>query len=191
MVCTICSHKKTEVVRKVQSPLIDEHYQLYFCSGCESYFFNGDEWDCDIENYYNQTYHNLDENFKISRHWARQVKRILKQLPGEKQPFDILDVGCAVGTFLLHWDRYHHLFGVEINKNNAQIAQNKGITVYQNFIEHVQFDRQFDVITCYNLLEHLPNPGPVLEKISQILKKEGILVIEVPTIECKLYKKTK
>ena len=189
MVCTICGYQNTEMVRMVQSPLIDKQYKLYYCTGCESYFFNKDEWEFDLGQYYDQDYHNREEIFTISRHWARQVKRILKQLPGRKQTLDILDVGCAAGTFLLHWDKHHHLFGVELNKKNAQIAQNKGITIHQNFIENVQFDQQFDVVTCYNILEHIPNPGPVLEKLTQILKKEGILAIEVPTIECKLYKK--
>ena len=189
MVCTICSNKKTEAVRKVQSPLIDKQFQLYYCSGCESYFFNADEWDFDIGEYYNQAYHNLEENFTFSRQWTRQGKRILKQLSAQEQSLDILDIGCATGTFLQHWDKRHHLFGVELNKYNAQIAQNNGIMIYQDFVENVPFDRQFDVVTCYNILEHLPHPGPVLEKLTQILKKEGILVVEVPTIECKLYKK--
>ena len=189
MICTICSHQKTAGVRTVQSPLIDRQYQLYFCTSCESYFFNIDEWKFDLEQYYNQEYHNLDENFSISRHWSRQVMRILKEVPEKKPTLDILDVGCASGIFLLHWEKHHHLFGVELNKQNAQMAQKKGITIYQNFIENVEFDRQFDVITCYNILEHIPNPGPVLKKLTQILKKGGILAIEVPTIECKLYKK--
>ncbi len=189
MECTICSNKIIEAVQKVQSPLIDKRYQLYYCSGCESSFFNANEWDFNIGAYYDEEYHNLEENFTISRHWARQVKRISKQLPAQEKSLDILDIGCASGTFLQHWDRHHHLFGVELNKNNAQIARNNGITIYQDFVENVPFERQFDVVTCYNILEHLPNPGPVLEKLTQILKKGGILVIEVPTIECKLYRK--
>ena len=38
----------------------------------------------------------------------------------------------------------------------------------------------FDLVTLYHVIEHLPSAAPVLSKIAEILKKDGLLVVETP-----------
>ncbi|CAN0531624.1 unnamed protein product, partial [Scytosiphon promiscuus] len=43
--------------------------------------------------------------------------------------------------------------------------------------------KQFDVICMYQTLEHVPNPDFIIDRSYELLKKDGILVIEVPNIK--------
>jgi len=39
----------------------------------------------------------------------------------------------------------------------------------------------FDLVTCFEMLEHVANPEGVLEEISRVLRKKGLLVLTTPT----------
>jgi len=95
----------------------------------------------------------------------------------------LLDIGCATGTFLRgarnhgNWD----LYGVEINEHAAQVARMHGINVRLGTLEQSGFeDAFFDVVTLWDVLEHLHNPASTLREIYRIIKSDGILVIRVP-----------
>lgn len=188
--CSICGSFKTQIERKVQSPFIEKKYTLYFCKDCKSYFFDKNEYQIDLKDLYNEENRDWNVKFTYSKYWTRQVKRIKKLLVDKNRKLNVLDIGCRTGDYLLHWDKkYNNLFGVELNKHNADISRGRGIKVYNDFIENIDFEINFDVITCYALLEHIANPKIVLEKMTGILKTDGIIVIMIPAIESQLRKK--
>jgi len=188
--CSICGSFKTQIERKVQSPFIDKKYTLYYCKDCKSYFFDKNEYDIDLEEFYNDENRTWNDKFTYSKYWSRQIRRINKIILNKNKKLNILDIGCRTGDFLLHWDRIkNNLYGVELNEYNAKVAKKRGINVYNDFIENIDFEIKFDVIACYALLEHIANPKILLEKITGILKTNGILVIMIPTIESKLRNK--
>jgi len=95
----------------------------------------------------------------------------------------LLDVGCATGIFLQgirncgNWEPY----GVEINGHVAHIAQEHGLDVRLGMLEQAGFaDGFFDVVTLWDVLEHLHDPAGSLREIYRILKPDGLLVIRVP-----------
>lgn len=95
----------------------------------------------------------------------------------------LLDLGCSTGIFLngFKGSPNWNLFGVEINKKAAHIAQNKGLNVFTGTLEEANFPNEyFDVVTMWDVLEHLHDPASSLKEIYRILKPDGILVIRVP-----------
>jgi SAM-dependent methyltransferase len=95
----------------------------------------------------------------------------------------LLDIGCATGIFLQgirnsgNWEPY----GVEINQHAAHIAQEHGLDVRLGTLEQAGFaDEFFDVVTLWDVLEHLHDPAGSLREIHRILKPDGLLVIRVP-----------
>lgn len=100
-----------------------------------------------------------------------------------KQSGRLLDVGCATGYFLRgireqgNWD----LFGVEINEDAARVAQEYGLDVRLGTLEQARFsDGLFDVVTLWDVLEHMHDPAGSLREIYRILKPDGLLVIRIP-----------
>jgi 2-polyprenyl-3-methyl-5-hydroxy-6-metoxy-1,4-benzoquinol methylase len=93
----------------------------------------------------------------------------------------ILDVGCAAGFFLEalgpSWDRY----GCEASTAMARIAREKfGDRVTETAFEQYEPGRQFDVITMWDLIEHLVDPVGCMRKVRSLLKEDGFLFIGTP-----------
>jgi SAM-dependent methyltransferase len=102
------------------------------------------------------------------------------------QPKKILDVGTGGGEFAyLLQSLGHDVCGIEPNKGYAEYSkQEYSLNVQVGFIQDIhQPDETFDLVTIWHVLEHTENPCAVLTKLHSLLKPQGILVVEVPTIE--------
>jgi SAM-dependent methyltransferase len=76
-------------------------------------------------------------------------------------------------------------FGTEFSVSLAESVENEfNIRIYPTpNLQDCKFpDQYFDVIVCYHVLEHLPDPMGTLIEIKRILKSSGLLVISVPNI---------
>lgn len=94
----------------------------------------------------------------------------------------LLDVGAGFGAFLrLAREFGYDVFGVETNPEAAKETQDLyGIPVYNCILEELDASSQYDVVTMWDLLEHLPDPHVGMSKIHDLLNPDGILVLEIP-----------
>lgn len=102
------------------------------------------------------------------------------------EPKAILDVGTGGGEFAyLLKSLGHTVTGIEPNKGYAEFSiKEYGVNIKNGFIQDIELPEQsFDLITIWHVLEHTENPSAVIEKLYALLKPEGVLVVEVPTIE--------
>ena len=101
-----------------------------------------------------------------------QFKKILKNK-------NILDFGCGKGNFLKYCKpEAARVCGVELNKPVVK-KLNKEFLV-EDTIDKFN-NKSFDVITCFHVLEHLPDPILMLKKLFSKLNDKGILILEVPS----------
>lgn len=125
--------------------------------------------------YYFETFASLRE-----RSFDLAIENI--KLLTDKKNISLLDIGCSYGLFLkkVHeqgWDG----FGIEPSEQEVRFAQERfHINVAQTTIEDFVSDKKWDVITFWDVLEHLPDPFNVLQKIKSMLNGDGILIIRVP-----------
>jgi len=145
---------------------------MYFNPRTEHEKYDFTYYETAAEGGYIQAYdHRLD--------WIR-----LNKLQKIKRYGKLLDVGCAFGFFLEKARaRGYETMGVEVSKEASQYAVEKlGLKVI-----NAPFDKAaalpldyFDIITLWHVIEHLDNPFETLVLLKKYLKKDGILVIEVP-----------
>jgi SAM-dependent methyltransferase len=98
----------------------------------------------------------------------------------------LLDVGCATGDFLAHMAKYGwQVHGVEPSLAASRRArQMHDLDVRTGDLEQARFpDGYFDVVTLWDVLEHLHDPLGSLKEIHRILKSDGVLVIELPNTQ--------
>jgi len=119
----------------------------------------------------------LKEEEDRSLHYRRRLE-ILKR---HRSSGSLLDVGTGTGQFLSIARESFTVLGTEVSESAVRIARNKyGLDVKQGQVEDIQFDTQFDVITLFHVLEHVPNPLPTLQRCRELLNPDGILVVAVP-----------
>ena len=95
---------------------------------------------------------------------------------------DILDFGCGWGGFLRNIKNYKSLNGVELRKECINYIKNniKKINISNNINS---FNRKFDIITMFHVLEHIPYQVETLKVLRSKLKNKGKIIIEVPHAE--------
>jgi len=96
-----------------------------------------------------------------------------------KQATTVLDIGAGTGDFLIAaknngWS----VQGVEPNEKARSLASLKGVDLLSDISAFK--GKQFDVVTLWHVLEHLPNLDEVLKEIEALVKPNGTLIIAVP-----------
>lgn len=97
---------------------------------------------------------------------------------------NLLEIGAARGSFL---SRARNIDGVrcrglELNEVAAATARSKGLDVAIETAEaHAQTHHgEYDVVCLFQVLEHLPQPGSLLDATLSMLKPSGRLIVAVP-----------
>jgi 2-polyprenyl-3-methyl-5-hydroxy-6-metoxy-1,4-benzoquinol methylase len=91
----------------------------------------------------------------------------------------IVDFGCGDGAFLRSVkNETASCCGVELQKDYVNALNDEGISC-QTSLETIASD-SVDAVVSFHVLEHLPEPLPILNDIRRVLKPGGVAVIEVP-----------
>jgi SAM-dependent methyltransferase len=113
----------------------------------------------------------------------RRTRFVLRHQPQGR----LLDVGCATGLFLdaVRSLGQWHVQGVELSPDEAAFGREHfGLEIATGSFSHFAArPGTFDVITMWDVLEHLHDPVFALEKASHLLRPQGILVLRVPHLE--------
>lgn len=120
----------------------------------------------------------LSRLYGLKKRW-RVVERYAPARPGRRA---ILDVGCATGLFLAAGSDAWEKTGIEPSAYAAGYARNRfGLRVHTGVLEDAPLEeRQFDVITMWDVLEHLHDPLGGLRRARALLRPGGALVARVP-----------
>lgn len=94
----------------------------------------------------------------------------------------LLDVGTAMGSFLeIAQERGWQTTGVEISACAAAAGRTKGLNIIAGTLKDIMAEPQFfDVITYWDVWEHLPNHQEELAALQKVLKPGGLLVLNTP-----------
>ncbi len=93
-----------------------------------------------------------------------------------------LDVGCGSGGVLgvaqaLGW----HVAGVEVDEAAAKKARRFSARVHVGDLLGAPFEPgEFDVVTAFHVLEHVPDPVGAVRRMLEWLAPDGLIVVEVP-----------
>lgn len=117
-----------------------------------------------------------------------------KELPINNIIYDIikpnsrvLDIGCGNGVLggTLRRNKNCYVCGLEIDPELVKLAEKQLDSVINTDIQDLQklsLNRGYDYVVCADILEHIPNPIPVLNMIKRFLTPKGYLLVSIPNI---------
>lgn len=115
-----------------------------------------------------------------------------KALSFMKENDRVLDVGCGEGNFLkeLHKRHFKHVSGIDHSAEALTYSQSTEIPIYNETIETFSQKNKhvFDVLTCFQILEHITDVKAFIQNCLLCLKPGGILILAVPNNNPYLYK---
>jgi len=122
-----------------------------------------------------------------SKTMRRAFKKIAKKLNNNFKPKSIMEIGSNDGVFLKNFNK-KKVIAVEPCKNLARITKKKFKTYDEfwnlklaNKILNKQ-KKKVDLIFSANTISHIPNLDQTFLGVKKILSKDGILVIEDPSL---------
>jgi len=121
-----------------------------------------------------------DKWLKIQRNLLRY--RLIRRYRSSGRLYDI---GCGFGHFLLTGKQLgYDVSGAEMSKTNAlYVRETLGIRVDEGDFLAVDEGRQYDILTLWDVLEHMDGADRVIEKASRLAAAGGYLFIQVPALD--------
>ena len=162
------------------------HGPVVRCKNCGLVYINPRPKSIDVI----QDYKDVVDELYVEEREGRALTferhlRPLEEIAGPPNGKRLLDVGCHIGVFVdvaqRHgWDAW----GVEPSRWAAEQAQAQGLKVVSGTLATAGLeDASFDVITLWDVIEHVPDPQGDLGHVHRLLKPGGITVIHTIDIE--------
>lgn len=141
-----------------------------------------------VQSHYNKGYFSGDPeksayvDYKTDKPYIiKNMRRFLRRIETYKTNGTLLDVGCAFGFFVeLACDHGFDAYGFDPSQHAVREAKRLvGPTrIKHGTIDSVSYPKKsFDVITMFDVFEHLQDPGSDIAKLKTYLKDDGIMVI--------------
>ncbi len=186
MGCNICGKNSFKILYQEKN---DKDYRYYSsgnhgrvvrCDNCDLIYVNP------IEKGIEKNYEDIEDRDYLKSKDARteNAKRDLREIEKYKKNGKILDIGCGPGFFLkVAKDNDWNEYGVELSKWACDYGKNIGVNIINKRLEKAKFnDNLFDVITLWDVIEHVENPSGLLLEIKRILKNDGTIALNTPNI---------
>ncbi len=172
---------------------VKQNYQIVECRSCSFIFVNPVPNRNKLEFYYkNFNYKSGHINEIIIRQDSIRTLKKLKNL-GYKDGL-LFDVGCGVGFFLDEARKVgYKVQGIDVSRYAFNYAKNilKLNVSNEDLLEYKYPNNKFRIITLIQVIEHLIDPKPILQKVYKLLENNGLLYIATPNINSYLSKTLK
>lgn len=190
--CQICSNPETELIQHTYVSLNSSEIDLVRCKQCGLVYLNPQPVDEEIRELYSDDYfiqwYSSEDKGEFSRKYFFNLfagNPIMTNSRG-----NLLDVGCGMGFFLevartWNWD----VKGVELSPfASAHCREKKNLDVHTGTLDSAGYpDSHFDVITAFDVLEHLKDLHGFLSSVARILKEDGMFIVLVPNYDSPVF----
>jgi len=116
-------------------------------------------------------------------YFEKRYRKTLNSIKKLKSGGRLLDVGCNIGMFLkVAREEGFDVAGVELNQDCAEFgSRHFSVPIYSDYLENIAKELgTFDVVTLFDVLEHIPDMTGFVNSVKSVLNEDGLLVIQLP-----------
>lgn len=160
-------------------------FHIVQCTGCGFVYVGEDPAAIDFAALYDESYYTGGQDGAFAdyvgqaRSRRASARRRLWSLRRIKPRGRLLDVGCAAGFFLDEAKASYEVQGVELSAYASGFARQQfGLDVITGTLHNAAFDAaRFDLITLWDVIEHVPDPAALLAEVARLLAPGGRVVL--------------
>ena len=186
--CCVCGNRDTNQFSVVYQKT---NYAVAACNHC-SFTFVPPFFRKEVS-YENYKTEEVTKAFRDGNNWVKIERHKLRfdLIKKYKPSGSLFDLGSGWGHFMLTGQLLgYDVFGIELAEQPFLYSKND----LKLPVEHVNFfdmkeNKQYDIITMWDVLEHIDKADEVISKCSRLSPKDGLLVIQVPQIDSYIAKK--
>ena len=170
--CLICESTKLHPLQEYKKS------HLYKCKNCGFIFAKKIPSVTELEEHYKS----YGRNDYLSPITINRYNELLDTFEKFRKTNKILDVGCGIGYFLevakkRGWDVY----GTEFTNIAVYKCSEKGIKMKKGILDPENYlPEEFDIITSFEVIEHINNPIHELNNFHKLLRKGGLVYVTTP-----------
>jgi len=185
--CNLCGHT-------VMIPFCPQNGRgLVQCQNCELVFVEQQPKAEELYALYGETYFHNDESGEVGysnyiKDEANIRKTVNKRFDHIEQFVDkgrMLDVGCAMGFFINEASqRGWQVEGLDVSHYAVEyVKQHFGHPAYNGSLIDLDLPQGvYDLVTMYDVIEHVPDPKANIQAVSHLLRPGGIYELATPDI---------
>lgn len=184
--CPVCGSKNSFIVYRVESHHrrdIRPAVSIARCRKCGVTFLaeTDHSFQEDLYSYYASFYGKSIENLTSPLTLA-SYDRVLKKLSALTNIKSILDVGCGKGEFVWAALNYgYSIQGIELSQEAVSLACSFDLPVQHQSLFSPELDSSScNVITMFEVIEHVENPVAMIQRATDLLAPGGILYLTTP-----------
>ena len=126
-----------------------------------------------------------------ARHWwfvgrRRIIASVLEDLLGPRKDLRILDIGCGTGGMLPLLSAYGRVTGIDPAEAAIRYSRQRYASMAEllqvDFPREVPAGGNYDLVTLFDVLEHLDDDARALDAAASLLRPGGWLLITVPAL---------
>lgn len=172
--CHIC---KGESFQSLEQQF--NHQHLVRCNNCGFIFFRRIPTIAELEKHYS----GYPRNNPLSDITVKRYNELLDQFEAYRKTGKLLDVGCGDGHFLaVASKRGWKVYGTEFTDEAVATGIKNGAQVFKGRIQDFNLADDFDVITSFEVLEHIYDLQEHTARIHSLLRKGGLFYFTTPNI---------
>ena len=177
--CLLCNSTELKPLRNFPKA------ELLQCRQCSFVFCSKIPTDEQLQHYYGQSYERTKYFSPITR---ARYNEVLDSFEKHRSSNKILDIGCGYGFFLeVAKERGWEVYGTELSDEAIAICEAKGIKTFKGkIIDNSYSDEKFDIITSFEMIEHINYPIEYTQQIKRLLKPGGKAYVTTPNFNAVL-----
>jgi len=189
--CDLCGNDNAVLYLKRADRFSGQMFQYVICRECGLIYLNPrPDPDTLLMHCYPicyEAYQPLQTLPRVKR-WKKQraVKTLVRFVSRYRTSGRLLDIGCGTGEFLYEMQKLGwKVEGVEPNERVATIARRYyGLKIFVGPVEEFESPPEtYDLITMWDVLEHVSSPLSTLRRIYDWLSNSGFLIFSTPNIK--------
>lgn len=170
--CTICSNNNLIPIAYYPNAY------LVKCTNCKFVFTKKKPTIAELSKHYT----NYPRYNELSPITEKRYNELLDQFEPFRKTNNILDLGCSNGLFLeCAIKKGWNVYGTEFAEECIEICKKKGIKVIKSNELHTELKNiKFDIITSFEVIEHINNPNEEVDSIKSLLRDGGAFYFTTP-----------